>query len=384
MIHSIFLNWPQALENKKNYSYTLLDIKYANQKYKLIECPTESVNCKTAEHLGVETKSQIQLFTKTGEIFADLVLPKGFPFVYHRLLPNHKFIDNYYKSGFDSTLLESGWNLNKNSENIFQKRLVNKVEVYCSDLLKPKSKILDVGCGYGDQLYFFKKSGHEVVGIEPGNQRAEQAQLSLQSKVYAGSVESAEIYSSLSSNHGKFDLIYLNQVLEHLYSPVLVLKELLSILAPDGLIFILVPDFYTESVLNKILSVVHTHSFTAEGLSMLMNKLEMTEVRRVRSKHYNFMIFKKNTESVKVCAPEDIDLLTSKIEKHIKDQFGLINTNLSASDIVIQSSQLLGDSYAAYCYEGPRKIKKKSFDKKESLMPIHIHTKFNCPSFFFK
>jgi hypothetical protein len=78
MIHSIFPNWPQVLKNKKNYSFTLLDIKYANQKYKLIECSTEAVNCKTAEHLGVEAKSQIQLFTKTGEIFADLVIPKGF------------------------------------------------------------------------------------------------------------------------------------------------------------------------------------------------------------------------------------------------------------------------------------------------------------------
>lgn len=98
-------------------------------------------------------------------------------------------------------------------------------------------RILDVGCGGGYFLRIASKLGAVVQGVEPspiGAETASQSGL----EVFNGTV------SDFASNHAgpKFDIITANHVVEHTPDPVETLTAMKELLAPDGYIWIAVPN----------------------------------------------------------------------------------------------------------------------------------------------
>jgi len=76
-----------------------------------------------------------------------------------------------------------------------------------------KSKILDLGCGYGSFLYFLKTNGYQnVTGIDLS---AEEINIC---KKYFKSYHFYEedILNFIKITNEKFDVIYLSHVLEHI------------------------------------------------------------------------------------------------------------------------------------------------------------------------
>lgn len=97
-------------------------------------------------------------------------------------------------------------------------------------------KFLDIGSGSGEMLYFAKKSGFDVLGIEPNSGYADFSSKELSLPIFKGTYEEA----SLKKNH--YDVINLSEVLEHMRDPTKVLKDLYSYLKNDGFLFINVPN----------------------------------------------------------------------------------------------------------------------------------------------
>ncbi len=95
-----------------------------------------------------------------------------------------------------------------------------------------KSKILDVGCGTGEFLYYMKKKGCRVFGIEP-NKAAREISFSRNIKVYPSINQIKET---------KFQAITLWHVLEHLPNPILAIKRYYKMLDKDGILIIAVPN----------------------------------------------------------------------------------------------------------------------------------------------
>jgi SAM-dependent methyltransferase len=96
--------------------------------------------------------------------------------------------------------------------------------------------ILDVGCGSGRALDEAKKAGLETYGIELSRSAAASA-----------TERGHMIFSVLLDEmdpvwEGKFDLISLNQVLEHVPNPVELVKQCIKFLSPHGAIAIAVPN----------------------------------------------------------------------------------------------------------------------------------------------
>ena len=88
---------------------------------------------------------------------------------------------------------------------------------------------LDIGCGegrFGDALQ--NACGCRVTGVEPSPTAAAQAQ----TRLYRVLCSSAE--GCLSSMDGKFDVIFFNDVLEHLLDPWAQLHECRRLLRPHG------------------------------------------------------------------------------------------------------------------------------------------------------
>lgn len=97
-------------------------------------------------------------------------------------------------------------------------------------------RVLDVGCGNGDVLDQYRALGWRTTGVEPGPESAQLARERGHS-VITGLVEEIGLPSE------SFDAITLWDALEHIPNPAAVLSELYRLLAPQGKIYIHVPNY---------------------------------------------------------------------------------------------------------------------------------------------
>ena len=102
--------------------------------------------------------------------------------------------------------------------------------------LQPKGRILDVGCATGIFLHEMQLSGWEVVGVEPSDFAAEYAQKRFGVPVHVGRLQDAQFPD------GRFDVITLWDVLEHLHTPWADLRETHRLLKNGGVLVIRIPN----------------------------------------------------------------------------------------------------------------------------------------------
>ena len=100
--------------------------------------------------------------------------------------------------------------------------------------LDKNAKLLDVGCGTGDQILELKKKGFDVVGIEPAKKMREYAQKKL-SKV---TVRDGSLLK-IPYPDNSFDFVYALEVFRYLDSDdnLKGLQEVYRVLKPKGIFF---------------------------------------------------------------------------------------------------------------------------------------------------
>lgn len=112
----------------------------------------------------------------------------------------------------------------------------DRYEEFERQLPEGRRSLLDVGSGPGFFLQFGQQNGWQVLGIEPSKQAAEHARgLGL-------SIEEGLLDGPLASQLGPFDVVHMNNVLEHIPDPRGMIELCSSMLAPDGLICVVVPN----------------------------------------------------------------------------------------------------------------------------------------------
>ncbi len=106
-----------------------------------------------------------------------------------------------------------------------------------SNLIAPKSRILDVGCGTGSVTeIILNQTGAYVVGIEPDAERAKKAAMR-GLNVHAGFLSPDFI-----RQHGPFDYVIFADVLEHLPNPAEIVIMAKEGLRPGGSVLVSVPN----------------------------------------------------------------------------------------------------------------------------------------------
>ena len=127
-----------------------------------------------------------------------------------------------------------------------------------------KGKALEVGCATAFGLSVFKANGWNVLGLDP----SEKA-VNLAKKLYG--IEVIRSLFDINLFKGKkFDLIIFSHVLEHIISPDELVKELLPVLEPNGLIFIEVPNMLKPEVPMGYFTFEHLNYFTPTSLTNIM------------------------------------------------------------------------------------------------------------------
>lgn len=119
--------------------------------------------------------------------------------------------------------------------------------------LKSDYIILDCGAGTGTlHPYDFRKYCQRVVGIDL-DERVLKNPLLDEAKI-------ANVLS-LPFSDNSFDLIFANNVAEHIAKPIGFLKEMRRILKPNGLLFIKTPNRYHYVGLISLLTPIWFHKF---------------------------------------------------------------------------------------------------------------------------
>jgi len=110
------------------------------------------------------------------------------------------------------------------------------------------TKILEVGCGQANFSSQLVKEGNEIWGIELNPNAAKVASEKLY-KVLTGTIE--ERISEIPDNY--FDVIIMNDVIEHLIYPKEVLEQLKTKMVVNGLIVSSIPNVRYSKNLFKLL-----------------------------------------------------------------------------------------------------------------------------------
>ena len=149
--------------------------------------------------------------------------------------PEARKLSQYYESDKYISHTDNKKGLIPFLYHIVKKRsLKNKLSLINS-LKKNDKSILDIGAGTGDFLSFIQSEFRSVKGIEPNQKARELAQ-----------EKGISLEQDLKDVKGKlFDVITMWHVLEHVPNLEETIRDVESLLKPNGILIIAVPNFYS-------------------------------------------------------------------------------------------------------------------------------------------
>ena len=118
---------------------------------------------------------------------------------------------------------------------LFGPDLAHKISILKA--IRPRGRVLDYGCSWGYTPYLMRKNGYEAAGFEVSKSRAEYARNNLDLMV----IDSLAALESVPA--GSFDIVFSNNVLEHLPSIGHALASCARLLADDGIALHVLPNF---------------------------------------------------------------------------------------------------------------------------------------------
>lgn len=131
--------------------------------------------------------------------------------------------------------------------------------------------VLDYGCGAGLSLLEMKAMGIDAYGIE-ADPNVHQVIDALKLNIFIGSIEDAPFKKNM------FDMIVLNQVIEHIPNPDKLLTKLKLYLKPNGKIVLSFPNvnsIYSRLFKNRWINwhiPYHLHHFNESSMRLFLNQ----------------------------------------------------------------------------------------------------------------
>jgi SAM-dependent methyltransferase len=101
-------------------------------------------------------------------------------------------------------------------------------------------RMLDVGCGEGYALAFFRDKGWDVRGFDFSSAGVESKNPSCSDAMVAGDI--FDLLQREISSGRKYDVVWLQNVLEHVLDPIALLRSLRQLVADNGAAVVTVPN----------------------------------------------------------------------------------------------------------------------------------------------
>jgi 2-polyprenyl-3-methyl-5-hydroxy-6-metoxy-1,4-benzoquinol methylase len=152
-------------------------------------------------------------------------------------------------------------------------------------------KVLEIGCGSGDNLYFFADLGYETYGTESNPIRvAECRRKGL--RVFPSAIDNFDAVDG----YGPFDFIYSSHVLEHVIDVDRHIAQLAGMLRPEGFLYIETPDQSGESLVPQTHTIFHVHTFSLPSMLRLLAKYGLEPVRVLADGNLQVLAHKRGAE----------------------------------------------------------------------------------------
>ncbi len=171
-----------------------------------------------------------------------------------------------------------------------------------------KGTLCDVGAGGGEFTYLAGKYGFIAQGIEPNIGYSEYAKKEYQCEVSTGEINDIK---------GKFDIITIFHVLEHLPSPIKAFETLYKLLQTDGILLVEVPWIETNDASpHNIYFKAHIFYFAVATLTACAS--EYFDVTKVDTHSNLKILFKAKANPTERMLPSQSSADT--IKKRISDK----------------------------------------------------------------
>lgn len=174
-------------------------------------------------------------------------------------------------------------------------------------------KLMEIGCGAGDNLVLMRTLGWVVEGVEIDPIACLKARQMHGLTVHEGTLESRNYPEN------SFDAITMNHVIEHVFDPVAILKECFRIIKPGGKVVVITPNTDSwghhefQENWRGLEPPRHIHIFSPKSMKKCAEAagFESMEVRTT---------------------PANADVIT-KASLHLKDWLGCDMLNLKESNL---------------------------------------------------
>ena len=163
---------------------------------------------------------------------------------------------------------------------------------------------LDVGCGEGFALAYFKNKGFSVLGLDYSSAGIKNHNVDILNNAIFGDVYDS--ISNLIAGGKSFDVVNLDNVLEHVPDPKRLLEQIYKLVTEGGIVIIKVPNDF--SVLHKYLiengivskphwvaTLDHISYFNRDGLIKICDAAGLTNVDLLGNYMTEFFILNPNT-----------------------------------------------------------------------------------------
>ncbi|MGB2791682.1 MAG: class I SAM-dependent methyltransferase [Candidatus Moraniibacteriota bacterium] len=132
-------------------------------------------------------------------------------------------------------------------------------------------KILDLGCGYGNFLFFLQSRGYQdVTGVDISTEELAVCRRLFKSYKF----HQTDINEYIHATSERFDVIYLSHVLEHIRKEDLFdfLEGVRRILTNDGMFIVVVPNCaaYFNGSANRYGDITHELGFTSISMRQVL------------------------------------------------------------------------------------------------------------------
>ena len=277
------------------------------------------------------------------------ILKNKFGFFQLNPMPNSKFLKEYYSKKYYQKLKSSTYQNSYSSEELF----LNTIDANITDLIfntnsSSKTKnLFDLGCGEGYFMSEMKKIGWDIKGSDFSKNAILKHNPELISSFISGDL--LEILDNLNE---KFSLLNLDNVLEHVLDPEILLQKCKKILNDDGIIRIEVPNDCSDfqNLLSQkgmsndeyIVFPDHISYFNFETLSNFLNQLNF-DIIKIHgdfpigiyqiNKHSNYTINNSTGIEAHNCRVEIMNFIYKNNGVHSMLKFleGVYEANISRS-----------------------------------------------------
>lgn len=146
------------------------------------------------------------------------------------------------------------------------------------DVFAGAKDVLEIGAGTGIFLHTLREAyGARIFGIEPATRFAAIARAKFGIDIFEGTLRS---YLETHGTSRLFDMVVMDQVLEHLYNPLDALKQARTLLQKDGYLYVGVPNIANPKHPREEFFIgPHIYTFSPWTIALLLWRAGLKLVR---------------------------------------------------------------------------------------------------------